>query len=268
MSDLTAIEKRKLERAFGMGSGYVLNFSNRTMEEFFLDTVGIEIYDEKYNRGTGSKANRMREFWDVESNHTVGKVLGTIFDNWEEFKSFDSPEQPPEECLKIVQRLKDSAPVPDLDALTPNTAEETFENLSESVRKSIEQNKPEEGLDRLHTFLIKYFRTLCQKRGLSVGRDKPLHSLVGEYIKALKQAGEIESEMTERILKGSISVMEAFNKVRNEQSYAHDNTILNYNESLLIFKHVTSSVRFINVLEGADSLELSETEDSEEEPPF
>jgi hypothetical protein len=48
MSDLSNKEKRKLERAFGMASGYVLDFSNRTFEEFILDSVGIEIYDDKY----------------------------------------------------------------------------------------------------------------------------------------------------------------------------------------------------------------------------
>ena len=64
MSDLTNAEKRKIERAFGMASGYVLNFSNRTFEEFILDSVGIEIYDEKYDYESGSKANRMRALWE------------------------------------------------------------------------------------------------------------------------------------------------------------------------------------------------------------
>lgn len=43
MADLSLIEKRKLERALGMGSGYVLNFSNKTFKEFFRDAVRIEI---------------------------------------------------------------------------------------------------------------------------------------------------------------------------------------------------------------------------------
>ncbi|WP_279473995.1 abortive infection family protein [Aeromonas caviae] len=55
--------------------------------------------------------------------------------------------------------------------------------------------------------------------------------------------------MTERILKSSISVLEAFNDVRNNKSLAHDNPILNYEESLLIFNHVASSIRFIKSLE-------------------
>ena len=42
----------------------------------------------------------------------------------------------------------------------------------------------------------------------------------------------------------------AFNDVRNNKSLAHDNPILNYEESLLIFNHVASSVRFIKSLEA------------------
>lgn len=85
MSDLTAIEKRKLERTLCMGDGYVLNFSNRTFAEFFLENFGIDIYHSKYNRASGSKANRMRAFWERESNYTVGRVLGLLFEEWQEF---------------------------------------------------------------------------------------------------------------------------------------------------------------------------------------
>ena len=72
MSDLTVIEKRKLERALEMSSGYVLNFSNRTFANFFLECFGIDIYDAKYDYGSGSKANRMRAFWQRESNYLRG----------------------------------------------------------------------------------------------------------------------------------------------------------------------------------------------------
>jgi len=245
------MEKRKLERAFGMSSGYVLDFSNRTMEEFFLDSIGIEIYDNKYDRASGSKANRMRAFWEIESNYLVGKLLFDILDNWSEVKGYDS-ENPTEDCLKISNRLKESGPVPELDVIKAISDEKDFETLAKSVREFIDRNEPENGLDRLHTFLVKYFRAKCQAHGLTIDRKKPLHSLVGEYIKAIKKKGLIESEMTERILKSSISVMEAFSYVRNNQSYAHDNQqVLNYNESLLIFGHVTNSVRFIENLEAS-----------------
>ena len=268
MSDLTAIEKRKIERALAMGSGYVLNFSNRTFAEFFLDGFGIDIYNTKYDYGSGSKANRMRAFWEHESNYSVGRALDLLFTEWNEFRGYGAPDEPPEECLRIVRRLKESAPVPDIEAVTPNFEDQSFEALARSVRDTIDRNEPEAGLDRLHTFVVKYFRVLCVKRGIDTSRDKPLHSLVGEYVKALKMEGLIESEMTERILKSSIPVMEAFNRVRNEQSFAHDNKILNYNESLLIFGHVTSSIRFIEAIEKPSTETRALAADQFDDIPF
>jgi hypothetical protein len=56
MSDLTGIEKLKLEKFLDMGSGYVLDFSNKTFQEFILNCLGIDIYDDKYYYASGSMA--------------------------------------------------------------------------------------------------------------------------------------------------------------------------------------------------------------------
>ena len=249
MSNLTFIEKLKLESALGMGSGYVLGFSNRTFHEFVSDSTGLDIYSEKYGFEGGSKASRLRSFWSSEPNHVVGKLLTDILEAWREIAGSEGGSEPPEELISIAHRLLESNPIADMSAITEVAEDTDFEALARSVQQSIEQNEPEAGLDRLHTFLVKYFRSLCRKHGISTEREKPLHSLVGEYVKTIKQKGLIESEMTERILKSSISVMEAFNKVRNNQSYAHDNEILNYDESYLIVAHVASSIRFIQARE-------------------
>lgn len=267
MSNLTKIEKRKLEKLLGMGSGYVLDFSNKTFDEFVYESTGKEIYDERYNLSSGSKANRLRAFWEIESNYTVGKLLTDLFDDWDELKGFGAPEQPTDECLRIAQRLVISAPVPDLNAVTPNSDDKDFETLAKAVRDSIDNNEPVTGLDRLHTFLVKYFRVLCKKYGIDTDKKKPLHGLVGEYIKKMKSIGAVESEMTERILKSSIANMEAFNHVRNNQSFAHDNQVLKYTEAMLIFSHVTSSVRFIEELERSIR-NLKSTDYDNKEIPF
>jgi hypothetical protein len=60
MSNLTNMEKRKFERLLGMGSGYVLSFSNRTFDEFIIDSTTRSIYDPRYDSGSGSKTNRLR----------------------------------------------------------------------------------------------------------------------------------------------------------------------------------------------------------------
>jgi hypothetical protein len=72
---------------------------------------------------------------------------------------------------------------------------------------------------------------------------------MGEYVKKLRVAGLLDSTMAERILKSSISVLEAFNDVRNNQSLAHDNDMLARGEAQLIVEHIASLVRFIDAVE-------------------
>lgn len=267
MSDLTPIEKRKLEHALGMGSGYVLDFSNRTFDEFFSDYFSVDIYDAKYDYQSGSKANRLRAFWNVEGNYLVGRMLMTIFDDWAEFRGYGDPEEPPTECVQIAQRLLESAPVPDLSVVVPIGEDKSLDALARSVREAMERNQPEAGMDRLHTFVVKYFRSLCEKRGIDVVRDKPLHSLVGEYVKSLKTSGDIESQMTERILKSSISALDSFNSVRNNRSLAHDNEMLGRDEALVIFSYVTALIRFVQAVETRRDAVIA-SEDPFDDIPF
>ena len=139
--------------------------------------------------------------------------------------------------------------MPEIAAIAPNAEVRGFAALAKSVREAIEKDEPETGLDRLHTFVVRYVKVICEKHGIPTDRGKPLHALVGEYVKRLKQENRIESEMTERILKSSISTLEAFNQVRNDHSFAHDNPVLNYEESLLIYNHVTGCIRFLEAIE-------------------
>lgn len=83
MSGFTHIEKQKLERELGMSGGYVLDFSNRTFEEFFREVVGIEIYEPRFDLGSGSKANRMRAFWQTASDEQLRSLLNGLLQGWE-----------------------------------------------------------------------------------------------------------------------------------------------------------------------------------------
>lgn len=253
MSDLSSTERRKLERLFCMGDGYVLNFSDRTFRDFFDEHTSVDIDADKYREQGSSKAKRLRAFWSKDGNHVVGKVIAEMIRYGQDENCLcrvDDIGDLTEACWKIGQRLLLDAPVIELDALSAPVDEKDFELIAREVRSAIDNNLPEAGLDRLHTFVVKYVRTLCQQRGIEVMREKALHSMFGEYVKALRAAGSFESEMTERIVKSSISVLESFNDVRNNKSLAHDNPLLNYEESLLIFNHVASSIRFIKALES------------------
>ncbi len=231
MANLTFIEKNKLEKLFEMGGGYVLNFSDRTFQEFVVDSVGRNILDLKYRYASGSKANRLRAFWRKEPNHVVGKLLCDLLDYCKDGSA--QPSSLHEDCRRIAQRLRQDAPVQDIEAISAVSAERDFEVLAKSVRDAIEKNEPESGLDRLHTFVVKYIRILCEKHGIAADRDKALHSLFGEYIKQLKKSGRLESEMTERILKSSISILESLRDTFPEACFVLVNLVDPMPRSLL-----------------------------------
>jgi hypothetical protein len=104
MAKLNVGERRRLEKLFDMGGGYVLDFSNRTLEEFVYDSVEVEIYHDRYHHGSGSKANRIRGFWKVEPEARVGKLIHDLVDHAEEMYGDDKADEIAE-CRTVVRRL-------------------------------------------------------------------------------------------------------------------------------------------------------------------
>lgn len=82
MSSLSDTDKRYLEKILGMGSGYVLDYTNAKFRELF-QSHGIEIESEVYKEFGTSKANRMRSFWAKRSDEEVGNVLTEMLDGYE-----------------------------------------------------------------------------------------------------------------------------------------------------------------------------------------
>jgi len=255
MSDLSTLEKHKLEKLFGMGNGYVLDFSDRSFQDFVLEKCELDILSDKYKCSSGSKANRLRRFWILESNYVAGKLTSELIVLWKDKKLINEVEITVqeqvlyEECLRILQRLKQETPIENLDAIQANNEDKDFKLLEKLIRESIEKNEPEAALDRLHTFVMKYVRELCRKHKIEFSTTEALNSIFGKYVKHIVGANLIQSTMAEKILRFSIQIMDAFNDVRNNRSFAHDNPILNYHESVLIFNNISSSIKFIDTIE-------------------
>ncbi|HCD59858.1 MULTISPECIES: hypothetical protein [Exiguobacterium] len=84
MAELKSIEKNYIEDFLKMESGYVLDFSNNTFERFIYDSINIEIYEGKGYEEYCSKANKMRQILERESNLKVARLL----ENLVEYKSY------------------------------------------------------------------------------------------------------------------------------------------------------------------------------------
>ena len=118
MSDLTPRERRALEAFLGMSSGYVLNFSDRTYARFFVEEVDRDIDDPRFQVESGSKAWRMRSFWDQEDNWVVVKCLSALL---EHARDQHWPAIADEKLVSsyqvVLNRLSADQPVADLAAI-------------------------------------------------------------------------------------------------------------------------------------------------------
>lgn len=76
---LKSIELEVIDEIFDMKSGYVLDFTNRTFEEFFSDELNIEIYHDKYDADGSSKAKRLRCLLKVATDQERVKILISLW---------------------------------------------------------------------------------------------------------------------------------------------------------------------------------------------
>jgi hypothetical protein len=154
--------------------------------------------------------------------------------------------------------------------LHPNADDDRdFAVLAKVIREGIQKHEPGPVLDRLHTFCMKYFRTICQKRDIAFDKNDNLGNLVGKYVKYLEQSGLIEAKITVQIMKSSISTFSDFNYIRNNKSLAHDNQTLNDQEAMLLFNAVANTIRFIEFIEARTPLKKAVPAlDLDDEIPF
>ena len=133
MADLNKRDRKALEVYFGMSSGYVLDFSNRTFTEFF-DEFGVDIDDVQFeqNYPSDSKANRLRGFWDLADNTLVGKVLLGLIEYYDDYRSnsyHDTKEHNEEmrnKCIVLGTQLNEG---------TYNASQVIGSNLNASIKK-------------------------------------------------------------------------------------------------------------------------------------
>jgi hypothetical protein len=245
-------EMRVLDDAFDMHGGYVLNFSDRTFSEFFDDEFGINIYDEKYRFNGSSKAKHMRAFIKTENEFTVSRVLRRLWEYRESILTYQTAET--REAVKarffdLLTKIEGGGAVPRADAIERFKPDETLDELVAAIERDIGANKPVAALDRLHTYCMKKFAHLLDERQIAWDKAEPLHSQVGKYVKALGQERELR-DVTNQIIRNSIGVFDKFNHVRNDQSLAHDNQLLDPAEARFIYDAITAFLRFVKSVEA------------------
>lgn len=103
MAKLDFIEKDYFERLFNMSTGFVLDFTNRTFQEFVHSVMGIDIYAEYSGL---SKAKILRAIIHDYDNVTVGKLLLELL-RYMQVRNMvvDEDKNTFRECVRIGNKL-------------------------------------------------------------------------------------------------------------------------------------------------------------------
>ena len=212
-----------------------------TRVNILFDDVGLAYY-----------AGLRGDNWD---KHALDCNIYVLEKDIEELRSFSS------EIKKWIQKLlpnksglivRDITFIPQIDNTEvelPEIQGDTWSVLHTDITEALSRNEPSLVLDRLHTFSVKLIRELCEKKKIAIlddkGKQLPLHSLAGMLVKYYKKNNCFQSDFSEQVLKTSISLFDKYNNIRNDQSYAHDNEILNKSEAMLAARIMTATLDFI-----------------------
>lgn len=109
-----------IDAVFGMESGYVLNFSNKTFANFFREELGVDIYDVRWAARGNSKANRLRCYLQRANRHTARRTLEVLWE-YREASSVTADYPALEDSVRaayfrIVERLGGRPPEPEAPA--------------------------------------------------------------------------------------------------------------------------------------------------------
>lgn len=258
MSNLTFKERRLISEVLEFNNGYIFKYlgqyeeyTKTTTRDIIFGACGIDIFRDVNYQGL-SQQKCLERIWEVESNHVAGNVLS-------DFLEFYIEHYPPgllEEgekiryvrCREVADRLLSSA-----DIHLPFPVSEQLSILQSDINRALSAGNPELCLDRLHTFTSEYLRLICEAHRIPTVNEKgehyPLNSIVGGLQKYYRTNNLVQSEFSLIALRNSIDLFSKYNGVRNDQSFAHPNAVLNKAEAAYVVQIVSSTLTLIEQIE-------------------
>lgn len=253
MSSLTYTERERIARFLGFKGGYVFTFlksgyTKTNTRDMIYEATGIDIYkNAEYDM---SQERCIRKIWDECDDYTVGKLLKIMLDYYWNVAEWDwdrREETDYQELRELEKRLMQN-PIS-----IPAATTDTLKLVKEDIERSCNNNIPELALDRLHTFSTEFFRSVCKKHGISTeddrGNEYPLQSLVGRLKNWYAENHYFDSDFSVVAIQNTINIFDKFNAIRNDQSAAHPNEVLNKAEAMYVVRIVAETLTFIDKIE-------------------
>jgi hypothetical protein len=234
MAKLKHSEMRLIDEIFGMGNGYVLDFSNRTFAEFFEDEFGINIYQPKYEVFGTSKANHLRAFMEAEDGRTVGRVLRRLWDYRNETIVSSDPSRTLPASVdarfsELIGRTEAGFAPSVVIALGGTAGVLDFDTVSRDLDRALDNARadPEDAVTAACSTVESVSRSILMELALPLPEKKDIKGLFNAVKKPLglsPDRTDLDPRIAEdvrRILGGLSTVVEGIGALRTHGGDAH-----------------------------------------------
>jgi hypothetical protein len=234
MATIKRSEMRLIDEVFGMGGGYVLDFSNPTFSEFFEDEFTINIYQDKYAVRGSSKANHLRAFIEAEDGFLVGKVLRRLWQVREDdYVRADATRALPDAMkarfFDLVGQVEAGFSPPVLGSLSGAAEILNFDTVTRDLDRALAsaQQDPEDAVTAACATVESVCRSILIDVGESLPDKKDVKALFGAVRKPLGLGPErpdldpLIADDVRKILSGLGTVVEGIGALRTHGGDAH-----------------------------------------------
>ncbi len=262
---LPSQQRAVFDQIFHSGGGYVLDFSDRTMAEWFEENFDIQIFQQRFQVEGASKAKTLRGFVEVAEPRLVAQTLRVLWAYRCGLDGYLEPDPATEERLKawleqFTNELESASALNLDDVFKDFSPDTTLPKLRASIAADLIAENPDVALDRVHTYCVKRFRNLLASRNQAVDAKTPLDAIFGAYGKALRDEGAV-SEFALPTLRVQHKLFDGLNQARNKRSFAHDNALLDVSKAQFIIDSVLASLAFIERIEASRRAPAADLDD-------
>lgn len=234
MVQLKKREWRILDDLLDMSGGVVLDFSNRTFDEFFDDDFGIEIYSDKYSENGESKARRMRAFVAMEPASIVIPVMEALWQHRCDLVATNPDYNYDQEAgttqyetiMAAINKSSIAVAAPALQQMAQILNFDTVKRDLDRALASVESD-PEQAL----TSACSVTESVCRSILIELGEDLPAKKDIKSLFNAVKKPLRLNPDRTDidaaiakdvqMVLSGLASVVNGVGALRTHGGDAH-----------------------------------------------
>jgi hypothetical protein len=214
-----------INQYIGVSGGYLGDFSYRTHNEFYPEYC--ELFYDTYEM-PGTTRERFISILQGEEPRNQAKIIRGVLAKYP-VSSFPEDEQEQKESLfkyfqVIAQRLEAGSPI-----ATPSISQpiEIVEHAIADAEILLRERGAKSSVDRIHTALHGYTKSICSEAGLTYDKNDSLTKLFSTIYNDHPAFDDIlHSGQIRTILRSQAGAINTINTIRNNATLAHPNNLL------------------------------------------